>query len=263
MVAVRERPTAVGQPEPEPSLPGPIRPTIESVFSEYEAKAWPHLFAVTLHVDELHGGTPTDKKVAEAWIRAKGPGGSDAEVKGHVNRLMAERSIPFEEAVTQTIEETKLNGFKFDSKGLYIEGRQIKAAIKEAFSTALAAGKLPKRWGETNKGTLGFVPEHIFIPETRVYLGVTRAEWAAVEADGDGSERFGIEQRFIHTYRGSAIQYEEYARDVDLHFTLKSDHGFTHDQWAMVWLTGESQGVGASRSQGYGTYKVTQWKPIR
>lgn len=32
------------------------------------------------------------------------------------------------------------------------------------------------------------------------------------------------------------------------------------EQWAMIWLTGEQQGIGATRSQGYGRYTVTRWE---
>ena len=252
------RPVATGATPPD-------RPTIESVFAEFEDKAWPYRFAVTLHVEELHGGTPTNQKVAEAWIKAKMQP-DDAALEKHVKEVMALRAVELgrpvemEEAVKEVVDTTRLNGFKFDSKGLFVEGRQAKAAIKEAFGVCLAVGKLPKRWGETSKGTRGFVPEHIFVPEHRIYLGVTRPEWSA---GAEAGERFGIEQRFIHTRFGSAIQYEEFVRDVDLHFTVKTDYNFTHEQWAMVWQTGAPQGIGASRSQDYGTYIVTQWDRVR
>ena len=43
-------------------------------------------------------------------------------------------------------------------------------------------------------------------------------------------------------------------------FTVVTDHDFTDKDWAMIWTTGELQGLGASRSQGYGTYTVTKWE---
>ena len=30
----------------------------------------------------------------------------------------------------------------------------------------------------------------------------------------------------------------------------------------MIWLTGEQQGIGASRSQGFGRYEVTGWERL-
>ena len=43
---------------------------------------------------------------------------------------------------------------------------------------------------------------------------------------------------------------------------MKTDWKFTDEQWAMIWLTGEEQGVGGSRSQGFGRYQVTRWDRI-
>ena len=42
----------------------------------------------------------------------------------------------------------------------------------------------------------------------------------------------------------------------------KSDYEFTDDEWAALWLTAERQGLGASRSQGFGRFTVTQWDRI-
>ena len=56
--------------------------------------------------------------------------------------------------------------------------------------------------------------------------------------------------------------YEEYATDVKLTFTVATDVKFTEEMWALLWLTGQEQGIGASRSQGYGRYEVTRWDPI-
>lgn len=62
--------------------------------------------------------------------------------------------------------------------------------------------------------------------------------------------------------RGTGIQYEEYVTDAVIGFTVLTDHKFTDEQWAMIWLTGEQQGLGATRSQGYGRYTVTEWTSI-
>jgi len=142
-----------------------------------------------------------------------------------------------------------LNGFRRDEHGLYIEGRQIKAAIEEAANVAAAAGKIPgKKYGLTNKGLLGFVAEHIFVTEDRIPLGVT--------------EPSGIIQRFVHTWRGAGIQYEEYVEDAKVAFSVATDWVFPEEFWAQLWLTGQEQGIGASRSQGFGRYTVTAWERL-
>jgi hypothetical protein len=216
-----------------------------SVFAKFQPGMYPYRFAGQLVVGCIAGGTPTDPNVAEGWIRTK-LGSTDDLLRQQVAETMIERGITADEAAVEVNKNKHLNGFKRDDLGLYIEGRQLKAAIKEAASVAVAAGKLGARgWGKTNKGLLSYVAEHIFVVEEKLHLGVTEAT--------------GINQRFVHTFRGSGIQYEEYVTDAKLDFTVMSDHNFSEKEWAAIWTTGEQQGVGASRSQGYGRYEVTRW----
>jgi hypothetical protein len=222
-----------------------------SAFAKYAQQAWPFTFHAAMHIGRIAGGTPTDPKVAEGWIRTKLGASTDDLIRKQVAETMLERGIvnvnQADEVVAEVDANRHLNGFKRDEHGLYIEGRQLKAAIKEAASVAAAAGKLPlKSWGKTNKGLLGFIAEHVCVVEDRLHLGVF--------------EPTGINQRFVHTWRGTGIQYEEYVDDAEFEFTITSDHDFTPEQWAMIWLTGEQQGIGATRSQGYGRYTVTRWE---
>jgi hypothetical protein len=50
---------------------------------------------------------------------------------------------------------------------------------------------------------------------------------------------------------------------VSLDFTIATDWDFSQEEWATIWLTGEKQGIGATRSQGYGEYVVTKWENTR
>jgi len=216
-----------------------------SVFDKYRAKAYPFLFAAEIHVGRIAGGTPTDPKVAEGWLKTKLAADRDDLIRDAVSEVMVERGVTAGEAVEIVDQNKHLNGFKRDENGLYIEGRQVKAAIKEAANV-----RWPKdRWGPSRKGTLSFWAEHVFVQEDRIPLGAT--------------EPSGVAQRFVHTWRGSGIQYEEYVDDAKLSFTVATDHDFTAEQWALMWLTGEQQGVGASRSQGYGRYEVVHWERIK
>jgi len=220
-----------------------------SAFGKYIPKAYPYRYEGTLLVGRIAGGTPTDPKVAEGWIRTKLGEQSDDLIRAQVAETMVERGVSAEEAVELVNTNRHLNGFKRDQSGLYIEGRQLKAAIKEAASVAGAAGKIPlKSWGKTNKGLIGWVAEHVCVVEDKLPLGVT--------------EPTGIAQRFVHTFRGTGIQYEEYVDNAEIDFTITTDHEFTEEQWAMIWLTGQEQGIGATRSQGYGRYTVTRWESV-
>lgn len=221
-----------------------------SVFEKHRKDIYPHRFSGQLHIGVIAGGTPTDPKVAEGWLRTKLGIDKDDLIREKVAETMIERGVTADEATAIVSENKHLNGFKRDERGLYIEGRQLKAAIKEAASVAVAAGNLKGRgWGATNKGLLSYVAEHIFVVEDRLHLGVTEAS--------------GVNQRFVHTFRGSGIQYEEYVNDAKVDFTVMSDHDFSAKEWAAIWLSGEQQGIGASRSQGFGRYEVTRWDPIK
>ena len=222
---------------------------MDSVFKQFQHKAWPFQFRGTLHVASLAGGTPTDQRVAEGHIRSK-MALSDDLIREQVAKVMLERGVDADEAAKLVGDAKHLNGFKRDPEfGLFIEGRQLKAAIKEACSVAVASGKLSARgWGTTNKSLLGFVAEHVVVDDERLYLGR--------ETHDD------IVQRFVHTWRGTGIQYEEVCRNVELSFTVLADWNFSDEEWAMIWLTGENQGIGASRSQGFGKYKVIRWDRV-
>ncbi len=222
---------------------------ITSVFEKFRDQAWPYKYAATLHARNIVGGTPTDPKVGENFIRSKLKGSEDL-IRETVAALIVERGIDAEKAAEEADKLKHLNGFKRDDQGLYIEGRQVKAAIKEAVNVAYATDKILNKagknsWGRTSKGIHGFVAEHVCVPEDRVYLGREEADV--------------VLQKFVHTFRGSGIQYEECMVDADLAFTVECDFEFTDEFWAMVWLTGEQQGIGASRSQGFGRYVVTRW----
>jgi hypothetical protein len=71
-----------------------------------------------------------------------------------------------------------------------------------------------------------------------------------------------INQRFVHTWRGSGIQYEEFVDDAIINFTVETDHPFELAELAHLWITAEQNGFGASRSQGFGRFAVTQWEAI-
>lgn len=213
-----------------------------SVFAKpkYLEAAYPHRYNATLLVGTIAGGTPTDPRVAEGWLRTKLADRDDL-IREAVAEVMAERGVTAEEATTIVDNLKHLNGFKRDAAGLYIEGRQLKACIKEAANV-----RWPKaKWGPSSKGTRSFFAEHIFVVEDRLSLGVTEAS--------------GIAQRFVHTWRGNGIQYEEYVTDAKIDFTVITDYAFKAEEWALLWLTAEQQGIGASRSQGYGRFEVVAW----
>jgi hypothetical protein len=222
-----------------------------SVFAKYEAQAFPYRYAGTLHVSTIAGGIPSDERVAESWLRTKLTTDRDELIRAAVLETMKERDVTAAEATELVNSMKHLNGFKHDHGGLYIEGRQLKSALKEAVNVAANEGKITtKGWGNPDnanykKGIKAWFPEHVFVIEDHLYLGVT--------------EPSGVAQRFVHTPRGTGIQYEQYVKGADVDFTIESDHAFEDEQWAAIWLTAERLGIGASRSQGYGKFEVVKW----
>jgi hypothetical protein len=222
-----------------------------SAFEKYEWTAWPHRYRAQAHVYSIAGGTPSDPNTAEGWIRSKIEAPDD-RIRQMVAEAMEARGLSSDEALEEINRLKHLNGFKRDAEnGLYIEGRIVKAAIKEAASIAAAAGKLPlTKWGKTSKYIQGFVAEHIVVEDDKIYLGRDTAD--------------GINQSFPENKRigQRGIQLVEFCTDVDIIFTVKTDWEFSDENWGMIWLTGAEEGIGASRSQGFGKYTVTEWKKL-
>ncbi|MDX3714425.1 hypothetical protein PV733_36970 [Streptomyces europaeiscabiei] len=225
-----------------------------SVFAAYADTAWPHRYNATITVKNLAGGVPTDPRVAEGWLRTK-LAKKDDLIRELVAQTMVERGITADEATDEVDKLKHLNGFKRNEHGLYIEGRQLKAAIKEAAGVARATDKLKMKWGTTNKGLLGFVAEHIMVVEDTLPLHHPDSNVPVTEASR-------VLQSFPKNPRTgqTGIQYTEILEEASFDFTVISDHKFSDQEWQMLWLTGEQQGIGASRSQGFGRYEVTRWE---
>jgi len=224
-----------------------------SVFADVAGKVWKHRYQATLEVDRLVGGTPSDPKVAAGWLKTRlgGDVGKDRHLLEMVHETMIERGVDEMTAIEEVA--GNVNGFKRDDGAIVLEGRCPKAMIKEAFSVALAGGHLSGRgWGATNKGLLGYVAEHVMIPDRYIPI---------VGADGPMSEPTGVQQRFVSTFRGQGIAYEEFAEDCTLSFQVWSDHDFD-EQWPVVWTLAEQQGIGSTRSQGFGKFVLVQWDEV-
>jgi len=128
-----------------------------SAFDTYRAKVWKYRFAGEIFIPVIAGGTPSDPRVAEAWIKTKMGLDSEAQIQEMVAKTMVERGISKEEAAAEVSLNRHLNGFKRTADGeLYYEGRCLKACIKEAVSVAADVGNIkPRGHGlNTRKGIL-------------------------------------------------------------------------------------------------------------
>lgn len=244
----------------------------KSVFASAEAKIYNQRFAGSILVEHLVGGIPSNPKVAEPWLRKKLGEVQDDLFRQMVQETIMERhgvdqeNLPpedakaaYDDAVDHLMKQTSVNGFKRDANGLYIEGRQAKAMLKEAVNVAwpwptykiTGDGKVIRSGGseKASKGVKSFIAEHIFVLEQRLYLG--------------RDEPSGVQQRFVHTHRGAGITYEEYVEDATFDFTVVTDVKFPQEWWEKLWVTAQKQGIGATRSQGFGRFAVTKWETIK
>lgn len=277
-----------------PSLlaPRPAAPPehTRSVFEGARNKIYRNRFRVEYTVGHLVGGTPSEANVAESWIRTKmGATSTEKMIEEAIAKTMEARpGMTLDDATREVASSKGLNGFKRDYSTpvarivqeraaagslpgrpamdlaqaeqvfgeCFIDGRQVKAGLKEAVNIGVAAGHFEARsWGATNKGLLGFLAEHLFVEEEAILLGVTDPDRVATG--------------FVHTWRGSSIKREEIIDGAVLEFTLAADVDFTKankkghpDFWETMFVIAEQQGLGASRSQGFGTFKVTRFEEL-
>lgn len=225
----------------------------ESVFSDYKTKVWPFTYDVTINVKDLHGGRPQDPRVVEGWIRSKIQD-NDERLRQLVQEAVEslgydvedlEDPSKVEEAIVEAGKKS-LNGFyRLPNGELAVEGRQIKAMLKEASNIAFPwKAASPRKYN--GKSMKGAVSEHVFIVEDYISLGVTEPD--------------GIDVRFSATSTGRrAITREEYLSNVDINFTMVTDMDLKKEDWAHIFVTAEMQGFGTARSQGYGTFQTTKF----
>jgi hypothetical protein len=228
------------------------------------AAVWDHRYDVEIHLDTLTGGVPSDPKMASGWLRTRlfGDEGRDDLFQRKLERTMIERlgpdpeSRPVDADPAEALEEAlaeasmNVNGFKRTEDGLlYVEGRCIKAMLKEATGIGLGSGHTPKRVGLTNKGPVAFVAEHVQVVED--VCPITRGGIALSEPDE-------VEQHFVHTWRGNSIGYSEVVSDVQVGFTITTDTDI-EDLLRTSLVLAEQNGLGARRSQGSGRFVVTRF----
>lgn len=205
--------------------------------------------------DRIMGGIPKNPAIIEGWLRSKAGIDQAEEVRQAMLRTLLELGaeirpdMSFEEledASKHLASAKSTNGFKVDSDGLYVEQRQIKAMLKES-TNILFAGE---RWGITRKGPKSFVAERVFIVPDHIALGV--------------KEPTNIELFIGHTSgpagRQSNLTYHEYVERPELTFTLRvAEDAIKREQWALLWVHAQENGLGALRSQGFGRFDVVAW----
>ena len=229
------------------------------IFGKAAAQTYTQYRATLRFKNLIVGGIPSDKSVIEGWIRSRMDLG-DAAISELVEQTVEERGVltPDEaiEAVMQSELAPSVNGFKRDDNGeLCIEGRIVKAALKEWMNSAYPGTKFP---GKTKieglrKGLMRYAAEAVRVDDLLIGLGV--------------KEPTTIEERIKHvmTPQGprSSINRVEVVEQPEVTFTISvRDDFIPEDAWARIWSVGEAIGLGSDRGRSDGQFELTEWQRL-
>jgi hypothetical protein len=229
-----------------------------------EVKLW-YYAAMTIKMrDKLMAGVPRDPNIIEGWMRTKaGISSGTEEMRQALLTTLRELGIAVDEQMTfeELVDASEAlagvkstNAFKRDETGLYIEGRQIKAAIKENVNILFAKQK----WGKTGKGPRGYTAERVFVVEDRIHLG---------RKEPDGTDLI-IGHVTGPAGPRSTLAYHEYVQGAELTFHIMEmrvdaeGRSLDPDHWKMLWVSAQENGIGALRSQGHGRFDVIHYQDV-
>lgn len=247
-------------------MPDTAIPT--SVFEKDEQRVFTTYECELSFTDKLLGGIPKDTKMIASWLKAH----AGVESQEILRRRLVDtvRDLGYdptdlegiddwdrlEEAVQQIVGEVKTQGYKSNGHGLFIEDRGVKAMLKESANIVYPASQffdkttgkpLPNKDPQKGKGLRSLVAEWVYVTPREILL--------------DRESPDEVEMRTIHSPRGSSLGYFEAVIRPVLRFKVKVLHDLIQPEtWAKIWIHAQSNGLGASRSQGYGTFAVTAWE---
>jgi hypothetical protein len=216
---------------------------------------------------KIYGGIPRDPNIVQGWLASKGGVTDKEEMARMVVRTLRERGVELDdmdnmpyEAVMEAAKQLKdrsTNGFKLDSQGrIVIETRQVKAGTKEG-TNVLYAGE---KWGPTRKGPRNYVAERLFV------LGEGEFDdFVHLYHDEAMTQPFtepsGVDLVIGHVSgptgsRSTLTMYEFCARPYFAFDMLVAQDAIEGDKLAGLLEWFEMGGVGALRSQGFGTFEI-------
>lgn len=211
------------------------------------------------------GGVPADPKLIAGWLKANMPEVAEAELEKLAATTLAEVG-----KVVEDESKPMWTTFKRDENGIYMEGRQLKAAFKEcanilrdvfqkqetaerkgtAKATGEGEGKAQKSRFTALKAKLA---ERLFVEEERVYL---RTETQAVLKEPHGNEENPIHVMTAQGPRTALKKFDFCEPGTHISFTVRWLNDGVVDASLVRALLEYMQwnGIGASRSQGNGQF---------
>lgn len=211
--------------------------------------------------DKLMGGTPRDPKAIQGWLKTRTKLTQDDDLIAMTLRTLREMGRDIPDHITSLAELDALvddvaaikstNGFKQNGVGLYIEGRTIKAMLKE--SVSILYTKQQWSYGRGEKAATSIAAERVFVEPEVIPLG------------RKAPDDIDLQISHVMTPKGpkSSLTYVEYVVQPRIVFdVLVTGDVITEDDWARVWVQAQENGLGARRSQGYGKFDVLGWEKM-
>lgn len=225
---------------------------ITGIFDAADAEVFTRYRVAATFTHWVMGGIPQKPEIIESWLRQRVLGGDD-ELRTMLLKTLddLDYEIPAEatheeilEAVKQVAQQRNGNTFRRNDQGLFLNDYQVKAMLKEA-TNILYAGE---RWGTTKKGPKSYLSERVFVDELQIPLG---------RKEPDGTH---LQIGQVSGPKGprSTLTYVDYCEQPSITFTVSSLHDcIDREKWIELLVLSQRLGLGALRSLGYGTFKVT------
>lgn len=218
------------------------RQTFEKFRAQFERNIF-DTYDVAIRLRDVAGGTPADPRLIEAWIKAMNKDKSDEERAKIVAATI--EALP---GIVDSEASASWCRFKRDEKGVYMEGRQIKAGLKEASN--IIKSTLRDKKGEKGITALkSKVAECVFVVDEKIYM----------LRDGQPiTGEIPTEERPIHvmTRQGprTSLKRVDVLKDVEIKFAVRLALTGAVSEEALFGSLAYLQylGLGADRSQGRG-----------
>lgn len=222
------------------------------VWKKHQEKNWEpfEYYKIRLHINDVVGGKPLDPKIIEGWVNSTNKKKSEEERQAIIAAHLETLPDAVEEKQTkQSCVFSRVGG------QLVLECRQIKAMLKE--NANITKDLVPTSDGNGIKNLKSKVADQVFVMGTYVDLYRTEPD--------ETLER----PISVITVQGprTSIKRVEIVRDTEIVFFVKRKRGNgkmdVPESVLMAILDyAQSNGLGADRSQGYGTFEVLEVKKV-